>query len=171
MTEIQYDPTSRFQVLERPVAHPGKCRCCGSALNKVVDFGADDDEGVIYLCENCIIEAASRFGAVTAQEHQATVSQLNDVLRANEKAGEYANELTTDIGFATSRFFDRIRGLADSESTEASSPDSDESGDSDSENSGDAERTDNKDSKPTRKSRSSSVSATPGDSSVFKPAV
>lgn len=169
MTDIIYDPTSRFQVLERPVSTPGKCRCCGSAVNKVVDFGADDDEGVIYLCENCIIEAASRFGAVTAQEHQATVSQLNDVLRANEKAGEYANELTADIGFAASRFFDRIRGMADSEGTETGSPDGENSGDSDSEDSGDAESADNKDSKPASKSRSPRLSAASSDSSVFKP--
>ena len=170
MTDIIYDPTSRFQVLERPTSHPGKCRCCGSADRRVVDFGADDEEGTIYLCVVCVTEASMRFGTVAPiDDFNKVLSESTKILQENEKAGEYANELLADISFATGRFFNRVRGLADPEGTETSSPDSSDSGDSNSENSGDAEPADNKDSKPASKSRSPRLSAASSDSSVFKP--
>lgn len=170
MTNIVYDPKSRFQVSERPTSHPGKCRCCGSADRRVVDMGADDEEGVIYLCEICVVEAAMRFGTVVPETKYLELSvKYKELQRTSEKAGEYANELLTDVTLATSRFFDRIRGLADPEVTETSEPDSEESGNSDNEDPGTPERSDNKDNKPASKSRSPRLSAAPSDSSVFKP--
>ena len=49
----------RFQYLERPAALPGKCACCGAVDKPVIDFGFDlDFYGVIYLCVDCLGEAA-----------------------------------------------------------------------------------------------------------------
>lgn len=53
----------RFKFLDRPAALPGKCACCGSVERPVVDFNFDlDFYGVVYLCVDCLGEAASIAG-------------------------------------------------------------------------------------------------------------
>lgn len=51
---------SRFKVLERPFASPGKCAVCGSTDRPVVDFGFDLDwYGTVYFCVECLTEVAT----------------------------------------------------------------------------------------------------------------
>lgn len=53
----------RFKFLDRPAALPGKCACCGSVERPVVDFNFDlDFYGAVYLCTDCLGEAASIAG-------------------------------------------------------------------------------------------------------------
>ena len=48
----------RFKMLERPVALPGKCACCGAVNKPVLDFNFDlDFYGAVYLCVECLGEA------------------------------------------------------------------------------------------------------------------
>lgn len=60
--------TSRFQIVERPYAHPGKCAVCGSTDRPSVDFGLDvEDYGVVYLCLVCLSEVGQIIGLVPEQ--------------------------------------------------------------------------------------------------------
>lgn len=60
--------TSRFQVVERPLAHPGKCAVCGSTDRPCVDFGFDvEDYGTVYFCLDCLTEVADVIGLVPEQ--------------------------------------------------------------------------------------------------------
>jgi len=41
---------------------PGKCWCCGACDRDCVHWGYDEDfVGVVMLCVNCVLEAASNF--------------------------------------------------------------------------------------------------------------
>lgn len=65
----QPSPNSRFQVVDRPVAAPGKCAVCGATDRACVDFGMDiDDYGVFYLCTHCMREGALVTGLVVTVE-------------------------------------------------------------------------------------------------------
>lgn len=77
MTETQ--TASRFQVLPVPQVSPGKCACCGSVNRPVVDFGFDVDYyGTVYLCKNCVCEAATRFDMVPFSElEQERIARFN----------------------------------------------------------------------------------------------
>lgn len=56
---------SRFKIVERPFAAPGKCAVCGATEKPVVDFGFDLDwYGVVYFCLDCLTEVASTIGMV-----------------------------------------------------------------------------------------------------------
>lgn len=60
--------TSRFQIVERPVAHPGKCAVCGATDRECVDFGMDlEDYGAVYFCVECAQEVGLAVGLVTAE--------------------------------------------------------------------------------------------------------
>lgn len=59
---------SRFQIVERPLALPGKCASCGSTDRPCVDFGCDiEDYGVVYFCLTCLTEIAQVIGLVPEQ--------------------------------------------------------------------------------------------------------
>ena len=60
---------SRFKLYERPVLSPGKCAVCGSVHRAVLDFGLNLARyGAVMLCEDCVCEAAERFGMVRPAE-------------------------------------------------------------------------------------------------------
>lgn len=62
----------RFRLLERPAVLPGKCACCGSVDQPVIDFGFDlDFYGVVYLCVGCLGEATSIVADSGRAESQA----------------------------------------------------------------------------------------------------
>lgn len=60
---------SRFKLLSRPLAAPGKCACCGAVDRPVVDFGLDVRWfGVVYFCELCLTEIGQIIGLVPESE-------------------------------------------------------------------------------------------------------
>lgn len=81
--------TSRFQIVERPYVHPGKCCVCGCTDRPCVDIGLDvDDYGVVYFCIPCLTEAANVIGLVPEQRvHEAELAagqSISDYLKARE---------------------------------------------------------------------------------------
>lgn len=76
---------SRFQIVDRPVAAPGKCAVCGATDRECVDFGMDiDDYGAVYFCTHCIREGALATGLVV------TVEQYNaDRMKAGQSIHDY----------------------------------------------------------------------------------
>lgn len=66
---IAPSPTSRFQILERPIRHPGKCAVCGNAQVPVVDFGLTvPGYGVVYFCLADLNDLARTIGMVNESE-------------------------------------------------------------------------------------------------------
>lgn len=60
---------ARVKVLEKPVAHPGKCVVCGAVNTSVVDIGLDvDNYGVIYFCVTCLAEIGRAIHLVPTAE-------------------------------------------------------------------------------------------------------
>jgi hypothetical protein len=56
---------SRFKLLERPLAIPGKCVTCGAVDRPVIDTGWNIDYyGVVYFCTFCLTEVATVIGMV-----------------------------------------------------------------------------------------------------------
>lgn len=81
-------PNSRFQLLELPIASPGKCVACGAVDRPVVDLGLDlEFFGTIYFCERCITEMGGVFGMVAGQEAITlgleTAQVVSDYLHSN----------------------------------------------------------------------------------------
>lgn len=75
---------TRFQILDRPLRHPGKCAVCGSATKPVVDMGITiPGYGVAYFCVEDIIDLGSAVGMVSESE----VSELR--LAAEQSFFEY----------------------------------------------------------------------------------
>lgn len=65
-------PTSRFQIVERPVAHPGKCVVCGATDRPVLDWNMDiEDFGTVYVCLDCGSEMARALGFSSPDEVEA----------------------------------------------------------------------------------------------------
>jgi hypothetical protein len=63
LTEIRR--TSRFKLLDRPMAIPGKCVICGAVDRPVVDINwSIDYYGVVYFCISCLTEVATVIGMV-----------------------------------------------------------------------------------------------------------
>lgn len=59
---------SRFKLLPRPVAIPGKCVVCGAVDRPVVDTGwSIDYYGVVYFCVFCLTEVAGVIGMVDSK--------------------------------------------------------------------------------------------------------
>lgn len=84
-------PTSRFQLLERPLRLPGKCVVCGAVDRPVVDLVLDLlHYGTVYFCVTCLAEAATFIGMVpeetvvslrSAAEHSVTDYLVESNLR------------------------------------------------------------------------------------------
>ena len=98
----QPSPNSRFQVVDRPVAAPGKCAVCGATDRECVDFGMDiDDYGVFYLCTHCMREGALVTGLVRTVEdydfeRMKAGQSISDYLRAHNMR-VVTNELAESI--------------------------------------------------------------------------
>lgn len=61
--------TSRYKVLERPYALPGKCVTCGATDRPVVDTNWNIDYyGAVYFCVFCLSEVARVIGMVDGSE-------------------------------------------------------------------------------------------------------
>jgi hypothetical protein len=67
LTEAQIN--GRFQIVDRPLALPGKCAVCGAVDRPVVDFGFDlDDYGVVYICVDDFKAGARLLGLVDVSQ-------------------------------------------------------------------------------------------------------
>lgn len=69
--------TSRFAVLDTPIAVPGCCHICGSVgdgKRKFVDFGLNVEfVGVIYFCTLCLAECLAIIGFIRPEEYKAVL--------------------------------------------------------------------------------------------------
>lgn len=87
----------RFQVSERPIRKPGNCACCGSASKPVVSFGTNILRyGCVYLCVDCVTEAATKFGMVpktTLEDNSQETSQLVESYLSQHNFRVVTNEL------------------------------------------------------------------------------
>lgn len=99
----------RFKFLERPNVAPGKCACCGSVERPVVDFNFDlDFYGVVYLCTDCLREAADIAGITSTEVQVAPLpidyEALNEFFRAVSHTIDRINLVIPDyvIPLATS---------------------------------------------------------------------
>lgn len=74
---------SRFILLERPLASPGKCAVCGTTSRPVIDFNFNLDwYGAVYFCIDCLTEVARVVGLVPVKdnlegERESTETILN----------------------------------------------------------------------------------------------
>jgi hypothetical protein len=67
LTEAQIN--GRFQLVDRPLAAPGKCAVCGAVDRPVLDFGFDlDDYGVVYICVDDFKAGALLLGLVDVSQ-------------------------------------------------------------------------------------------------------
>lgn len=162
--------TSRFQIVERPLALPGKCASCGSTDRQSVDFGFDvDDYGTVYLCIPCLTEVGTVIGLVPEQ-------QVRD---ASLEAGQSVNEwlLARDLKVITNEQYNSLLAGLTSMSTALvpvvfnSVPNGDEPGgtndrvsgsEAQGESEGDSEGS-GQDSKPNRRRGPASISSDSGN--------
>jgi hypothetical protein len=95
--------SARFQVLDQPVALPGKCAVCGYTGGsskddrKFIDFGFDlDFYGVVYFCSKCLTSSINSVGWISpeqAEELSKAVTELETKIQllmsenANLRAG------------------------------------------------------------------------------------
>lgn len=78
---------SRFQVVERPFALPAKCLVCGGGNKRSVDFGSNiRNYGAVYLCIDCVGEAARQFGFLSPGE------LVDSKLKAEQSLNTYLND-------------------------------------------------------------------------------
>lgn len=168
--------TSRFQLLDRPVAHPGKCCVCGATDRECVDFGMDlEDYGAVYFCTSCLREV----GLIVGLIHPDVYEQAK--LEAGQSVEEYlsAHEKVA----VTHEFYELCHNLVSGFST-AVSPDDVRVGRSDPEPVDETHGTDGQellpnstsgqadsvpDDKPASKRRSSGVSANSSNAGNFNP--
>lgn len=79
---------SRFKLLDRPVAIPGKCVVCGAVDRPVVDTTwSIDYYGVVYFCVFCLAEVAGVIGMIDSRLLEAaemnSARQFEEYLRIN----------------------------------------------------------------------------------------
>lgn len=70
--------TSRFKLLDRPAALPGRCALCGAHDRAVVDFGYQVEfYGALYFCvDPCLNELATGLGYISAEKHEELQTRL-----------------------------------------------------------------------------------------------
>lgn len=163
-------PTSRFQIVERPYSHPGKCVVCGATDRPVIDWNMDlDDFGTIYMCLECGAELARALGFVSPDEVEAirleAGQSITDYLAQTEQK-VISNELYHALSDCVDRFVTFVAsgnvhlnaspvdagGSEDGSDATPVRPDDEAAG----EDSGQGD-------KPARGRRSASVPANPGD--------
>lgn len=106
---------SRFKLLDKPFAHPGKCAVCGAVNRSVVDFDLDLDEyGRVYFCVTCLTQVAhDNLDMVDAHELRAaqlTVEELNHKLSISAEA---TNDYIEGIRSLHSDYIRSIHSLPD----------------------------------------------------------
>lgn len=71
----------RFQLLDKPIAAPGKCAVCGSVSKPVIDFNFNLDwYGAVYFCVECMQSAARTLNLVPAAEYASLAQENADVI-------------------------------------------------------------------------------------------
>lgn len=94
---LSYNPNSRVQVVDAPVAHPGFCALCGSPGGdgrKFIDTQWSPEEfyGVVYYCTYCFSEIANQVGYQTTDQVMDTQRRLVETEnRLREVLDECAN--------------------------------------------------------------------------------
>jgi hypothetical protein len=86
------DTSSRFAVLQSPVALPAKCAVCGTPQGPLLDFGLDIDMyGVVYFCLTCLEAAAAR--ADLFEKYSVKSEQIRNDLQAYSDMKRRINEV------------------------------------------------------------------------------
>lgn len=99
--------TSRFHMVEKPVAHPGKCIVCGAVDRACIDFGMDiDDYGAVYFCFDCMREGGLAAGLIHPDVY------THDTLGAKQLLHTYLYEHNMRV--VSSEFMDNFNRLLDS---------------------------------------------------------
>jgi len=99
--------TSRFKLVEKPVAHPGKCVVCGAVDRPCIDFGMDiDDYGAVYFCTDCMREGGLAAGLI----HPRMYEQAQ--LGAEQSLYKYLQE--RELRIVTNGFVECFNRLLDS---------------------------------------------------------
>lgn len=166
--------TSRFQIVERPVASPGKCAICGCTDRPVVDFGLDIEIfGVVYFCLICLTEAADTIGLVPEQRVRDAELEAGQSINSyldqrelkvitNEQHRVLLDSVTRLSLALVSTKFDSVDSVDESDGTTDSEPAQGESGKPE----GDAASS-KQDSKPSRSRRPASVPSDSGNGSAL----
>ena len=95
MTYHGEETSSRFAVLETPVALPAKCAVCGTPQGPLVDFGLDIDMyGVVYFCLVCLEAAAAK--ANLFAKYSEKLNKIRIDLAAFEDLKRRINEVRND---------------------------------------------------------------------------
>lgn len=112
-------PTSLVQIVNTPVAEPGKCVVCGStgdAFRKFIDFGFTIDYyGVVYFCTFCFVEIANACDFIEHSKYLELLKEnegLKLALRNAEKImGSFRNALRDSLDAPNGP--DTLRDLSD----------------------------------------------------------
>lgn len=104
-------PSSRIQLLSRPIAHPGKCVQCGAVDKEVIDTGVTIRwYGAVYFCLECITEMALALDMVPASvlkdSERAAVEVTKDYLKSNGLVAVNADKYNSALGNISSGFAD-----------------------------------------------------------------
>jgi hypothetical protein len=136
LTEAQIN--GRFQVLDRPLAAPGKCACCGAVDRPVIDFGFDlDFYGVVYICVEDFKAGAQLLGLVDVSQ---LVQPPDPIVEIRDRINGYIkgiDDLNRGLDFWLNDRSWSILPLPVEESTELQAVDGPELSDDSSDESGD----------------------------------
>lgn len=90
---------SRFKLLERPFAHPGKCAVCGATSREVIDFDLNlEDYGAVYFCVQCLTQVAhDNLDMIPGSELRATQLIVDDLNSKINFSAKVTDEYITDI--------------------------------------------------------------------------
>lgn len=101
---------SRFKLLERPFAHPGKCAVCGATSRPVIDFDLDlEDYGVVYFCVQCLTQVAhDNLDMVMGSELRAIQLIVEELDNKLNFSAEVTNEYVTNISRLSSAYIYNI---------------------------------------------------------------
>lgn len=106
------DINGRFQVLNRPMANPGKCCVCGAVNKPVVDFGLSLDwYGAVYICVEDM-KAAARILNMVDREllTQAELVRRPDAEKVRETTSEFV-ERVSDLVYEYADRFSHVCSL------------------------------------------------------------
>lgn len=79
--KLTQKPLSRIQILDRPLAHPGKCVICGASRDddrSYVDFNFDIEYyGVVYFCTLCLKTVAEACDYVSNEDYNRILNDMS----------------------------------------------------------------------------------------------
>lgn len=118
---------SRFKLMDRPSAIPGKCAVCGAVDRPVVDTGWNAEYyGVVYFCVLCLAEVAGIIGMVDGkliQEAEADSARQFEAELVKRDVRVITNEqyllCLTAIGRLHASFSDIVRVPSNEDEPEA----------------------------------------------------